>query len=209
MPLTDKCPFCGSYNDVEAAVCYFCHKDLPDTPGHKKKRGPKPEQNASIRLPPSYVVKRKSPPGCLVSLVTVIFLTCLFVVFQAVNGIYKFFTWEIPFPPTDAGRYLAYFLSGLLSYIDTLLKFPIIVAASVVMLLILCYGLLNLKRWSRVLALMLLVILLLALFWSFATFVMHFVSNPVNNIGFLLLLFGIILNIYALVWFFEHKKMFE
>ncbi|GEM_PF-6564143 len=207
--LTEKCPFCGSFNDPEAAVCYFCHKDLPDTPGHKKKRGHKPEQSTSIKLPPSYVVKRKNPPGCLVGLVIVLVLACLFVIFQVVNGIYKLFSWEIPFPPTDAGRHLAYFLSGLLGYVDQLLKFPIIAAASVVMILILCYGLLNMKQWARVLALMLLVILLVALFALFVTFVMSFVSNSANNISFLLLLFGIGLNIYTLVWFFERKKMFE
>jgi hypothetical protein len=55
--LTEKCPFCGSYNDVDAAVCYFCHKDLPDTPGHKKKRGPRPAVTTSISLPTT------TPPG--------------------------------------------------------------------------------------------------------------------------------------------------
>jgi hypothetical protein len=207
--LTDKCPNCGSYNDVEAAVCYFCHKDLPDTPGHKKKRGQKTEQPTSIKLPPSFVVKRKSPPGCLIFLVMILFLACLFVIFQAVNGMYKFFAWEIPFPLTDAGSYARYYLSGLLSYIDKLLKFPIIVAASVVMILIVCYGLLNLKRWSRVLALMLLVILLVANLALFVTFVMNFYGSATSNISFVMILLGIGLNIYWLVWFFEHKKLFE
>jgi hypothetical protein len=207
--LTDKCPFCGSYNDVEAAVCYFCHKDLPDTPGHKKKRGAKPEQPTSIKLPPSYVVKRKSPPGCLILFVSTLFLVCLFVVFQAVNGMYKFFNWEISLPTTEAGSYIIYYLRGLLGIVDQLLKFPIIVAASVVMIVILCYGLLNMKRWARVLALMLLVIILVANFALFATFVMHFISNPVNNLSFILILLGLGLNIYLLVWFFEGKKMFE
>ncbi len=209
MALTDKCPFCGSYNDVEAAVCYFCHKDLPDTPGHKKKRGPKTEQPTSIKLPPSFVVKRKSPPGCLMILAATLAAASLFVIFQAVNGIYKLITWEIPFPPTDAGRYAAYFLHGLLSYVDQLLQFPIIVVASVVLIFILCYGLLNLKRWARLLALMILMILLVATLALFGSFVMHFYSNSVNNISFILLLLGLGLNIYWLVWFFEHKKLFE
>ncbi len=209
MALTDKCPNCGSYNDVEAAVCYFCHKDLPDTPGHKKKRNSKPAEPTSIKLPPSFVIKRKSPPGCLIGLVSLLVLASLLVVFQALNGTYKFFTWKIAFPSTEAGSYVAYYLNGLAGYIDSLLKFPIIVVASIVMILILCYGLLNLKRWSRILALMLLVILLFALFALFVTFVMHFTSNAVNNISFLMILFGIILNIYAVVWLFEHKKLFE
>jgi hypothetical protein len=207
--LTDKCPNCGSYNDVEAAVCYFCHKDLPDTPGHKKKRGNKPAEPTSIKLPPSYVIKRKSPPGCLIGLVVLLFLASLIVVFQALNGTYKFFTPKIALPTTEAGSYVAYYLNGLLSYIDSLLKFPIIVIASIVMILILCYGLLNLKRWSRILALMLMVILLVALLALFVTFVMNFYSNPVHNISFILILLGIILNIYIVVWLFEHKKLFE
>ncbi len=209
MALTDKCPNCGSYNDVEAAVCYFCHKDLPDTPGHKKKRSNKPADPTSIKLPPSYVIKRKSPPGCLIGLVMLLFLAALLVVFQALNGMYKFFTWTNAFPTTDAGSYITYYLNGLMSYIDSLLKFPIIVVASVVMILILCYGLLNLKQWSRLLALMLMAILLVALLALFGTFVMHFYSNPVNNISFIMILLGIILNIYMLVWLFEHKKLFE
>jgi hypothetical protein len=69
--LTEKCPYCGSYNDVEAPVCYFCHKDLPDTPGHKKKRQPKSAvPSGSISLPPARGAKRKSPPGCLIILVS-------------------------------------------------------------------------------------------------------------------------------------------
>jgi hypothetical protein len=209
MALTDKCPNCGSYNDVDAAVCYFCHKDLPDTPGHKKKRNNKPAEPTSIKLPPSYIIKRKSPPGCLVGFVAFLFLSSLIVVFQALNGTYKFFTAQFAFPNTDAGHYAAYLLKDATGSIDSLLKFPIIVIASVVMILILCYGLLNLKRWSRALALILMVILLVALLALFVTFVMNFYINPVNNIKFILLLLGIILNIYVVVWLFEHKKLFE
>ena len=73
--LTEKCPYCGSFNDVDAATCYFCHKDLPDTPGHKKKRGAKPDEKKSIRLPPSMSsASRKSPPGCLIGFVVLLFL---------------------------------------------------------------------------------------------------------------------------------------
>jgi hypothetical protein len=89
------------------------------------------------------------------------------------------------------------------------MQFPIIAVASIVMILILSYGLLNLRRWARALALMLLVILLVANFALFVTFVMHFYSNPVNNISFIMILIGIGANIYWLVWFFERKKLFE
>jgi hypothetical protein len=195
--LTEKCPFCGSFNDLDAADCYFCHKELPDTPGHKKKRVDKPAQPTSIQLPPSYVVKRKSPPGCLVILVTLLFLACLLVIFQ------------IQFPGTGAGPYIAYYIQALLGYVDRLLKFPIIVVASMVLIAILCYGLLNLKRWARVLAMSLMSILLIANFALFIGFVMNFVNTTVNDITFLLILFGIGLNIYWLVWFFERRKLFE
>jgi|WetSurMetagenome_2_1015567.scaffolds.fasta_scaffold64455_1 hypothetical protein len=207
--LTEKCPFCGSFNDVDAALCYFCHKDLPDTPGHKKKRGVKPASPTSIQLPPSFVVKRKSPPGCLIILVTLLFLACLLVIFQAINGMYQLFSWKIQFPAAGAGPYIAYYLQALLGIIDKLLKFPIIVVASVVMIGILGYGLLNLKRWARVLAMSLLSILLIANFALFIGFVMNFVNTTVNDISFLLILFGIGLNIYWLVWFFERRKLFE
>jgi hypothetical protein len=210
MALTEKCPFCGSYNSVDAPVCYFCHKDLPDTPGHKKKRGPKPPtQPTSVSMPITSPIKRKSPPGCLIILVAILLAACLLVVFQAFNGMYKFFNWQISFPATDMGRYAAYFLQGLLGYIDQLLKFPIIVAASVIMIFILCYGLLNMKRWARVLAMMMLGILLIANFALFITFVRNFTSNNVNNIAFLMILLGIGLNIYLFMWFFERKKTFE
>jgi hypothetical protein len=207
--LTEKCPFCGSFNDVDAAVCYFCHKDLPDTPGHKKKRGGKPAPPSSIQLPPSFVIKRKSPPGCLITLVGLLFLASLLVIFQAINGVYKIFSWKIQFPSAGAGPYIAYYLQALLGLIDQLLKFPIIVVASVVMIAILCYGLLNLKRWARVLAMSLLGILLIANFALFINFVMNFVNTTVNDISFLLILCGIGLNIYWLVWFFERRKTFD
>jgi hypothetical protein len=208
--LTEKCPYCGSYNDVEAPVCYFCHKDLPDTPGHKKKRQPKSAvPSGSISLPPARGAKRKSPPGCLIILVSVLLLACLVVIFQAVNGAYKLLQWKIPVPATEFGGYFSYYLEGLIRYIDQLMQFPIIAVASIVMILILSYGLLNLRRWARALALMLLVILLVANFALFVTFVMHFYSNPVNNISFIMILIGIGANIYWLVWFFERKKLFE
>jgi hypothetical protein len=208
--LTEKCPYCGSYNDVEAPECYFCHKELPDTPGHKKKRKPKPAvQSTSISLQPSRTEKKKSPPGCLIMLVSVLFLACLVVIFQGINGAYNILKLEIPVPPNEVGGYVAYYLQGLLYYIDQLMQYPIIVVASVLMILILCYGLVNLQRWARVLALMLLIILLIANFALFVTFVMGFISTNINNLSFILILLGIGLNIYWLVWFFEKKKLFE
>src|SRR4030042_1754170 len=125
--LTEKCPFCGSYNDVNAAVCYFCHKDLPDTPGHKKKRE-KPSEKPSIRLPPSIAsTKRKSPPGCLVFFVTGLFLACGVVVFQWANSIYHFVQWKIPLPSNDLGFYTSFYIDSLVVRISGLLQYPIIV----------------------------------------------------------------------------------
>ncbi len=65
------------------------------------------------------------------------------------------------------------------------------------------------RFYQDVLGLMLTVILLVALLAQFVTFVMNFYINPVNNIKFILLLLGIILNIYVVVWLFEHKKLFD
>jgi hypothetical protein len=90
-----------------------------------------------------------------------------------------------------------------------LLKFPVIAIASGIMILILCYGLLNMKPWARALAMMLLGISLIGSLYLFVTFVMRFVSNPVNNITFILILIGIGLNIYLFMWFFERKREFN
>jgi hypothetical protein len=208
--LTEKCPFCGSFNDANAAVCYFCHKDLPDTPGHKKKRGPKPDEKKSISLPPSLVsAKRKSPPGCLIGFVVLLFLACAVVVFQWVNGIYQWVNVKIPLPASDTGLYTSYYLGELAKQIDKLVEYPIIIVTSILMIAVLCWGLLNLKPWARALALMLLIILLIANFALFVMYVKDFVYTPLNGVSFILILLGIIANIYILVWFFERKKLFE
>jgi hypothetical protein len=208
--LTEKCPFCGSYNNVDAAECYFCHKDLPDKPGHKKKRRTKPQAQQSIRLPPSLVTeKKKSPPGCLVSFVGFVFLACAVVIFHWVNTSLELVHWQIPLPATQAGAYISFYLEGLVGYINVLLQYPIVVVTSVLMLFILCWGLMNLRPWARALALMLLIILLVANLALFVTFVMHFYTTTENVINFCLILLGIGLNIYCLVWFFEAKKRFE
>jgi hypothetical protein len=208
--LTEKCPYCGSFNDVTAAVCYFCHKDLPDTPGHKKKRGAKPSEKQSISLPPSFVAaRRKSPPGCLISFVGFLFLACAVVIFQWVNGIYQLVKWKIPLPANDMGNYTSYYISVLQKQIDNLVQYPIIIITSILMIAVLCWGLLNLKPWARALVLMLLIILLIANFALFVTFVMDFYYTPVNGISFILILLSIIANIYFLIWFFERKKLFE
>jgi len=208
--LTEKCPFCGSFNDVEAAVCYFCHKDLPDTPGHKKKRDGKPSEKQSIALPPSFVAaRRKSPPGCLIGFVGFLFLVCAAVILQWVNGAYQVVKWTIPLPANTIGHYTTYYLDVLSRQIDKLIQFPVIIITSIVLLAILCWGLLNLKPWARALAMMLLLILLIANFALFYFFVKDFVYTPVNGWSFILILVGIILNIYFLVWFFEQRKLFR
>jgi hypothetical protein len=209
--LTEKCPACGSFNDVEAAVCYFCHKDLPDTPGHKKKRGAKPSDKQSIALPPSIAsgARIKSPPGCLIGFVGILILISLGVIFQWVNSTYHLVQVRLPLPSNEVGIYSAYYLAGLTGWIDKLLEYPIIVVTSILMIGILCWGLLNLKPWSRALVLMILVILLVGNIALFVTFVKGFVNTIENDITFLMILIGIILNIYFLVWFFERKKTFE
>jgi hypothetical protein len=209
--LTEKCPYCGSYNDINAATCYFCHKELPDVPGQKKKkRKPKAEEEKPIRLPPSLVsTKRKSPPGCLVGFVAFLFLACTVVIFQWVNSTYQLINWKIPLPSSNVGQYTAYYLAQLAEQIDALTEYPIIIIASILLLAILSWGLLNLKPWARALVLMLLIILLIANFALFVTFVMHFYYTPVNGVSFILILLGIIVNIYFLMWFFERKKLFE
>jgi hypothetical protein len=208
--LTEKCPFCGSYNDVEAAECYFCHKDLPDTPGHKKKRKGKSTEKQSISLPPSIAsTKKKSPPGCLVLFATVLFVACAVVIWQWVNTAYRITQWKIPLPATEAGQYISYYIEGLVHYTGILLQYPIIVVSSILIIFLLCWGLLNLKRWARALVMMLLLILLLANFALFVTFVMSFYTTPANVISFCLILLGIGLNAYCLLWFFERKKTFE
>jgi hypothetical protein len=208
--LTEKCPFCGSYNDVDAAVCYFCHKDLPDTPGHKKKRQPKQEAKKSISLPPSMAgLKKKSPPGCLIIFCTFFLFACAVLVFQILNNNYHFLQYEIPIPANQAGSFIGYYLQGLIGYINSLWEYPAIAVCSIVMIIILCYGLLNLRKWSRVLAMMLFSILLVASFALFGYTVIHYDRTSVGNINFILSLLGVGLNIYCLVWFFEHKKLFE
>ncbi len=208
--LTEKCPHCGSYNDVNAAVCYFCHKDLPDTPGHKKKRQPKQENKQSISLPPSISTgRKKSPPFFVVTFCTLFFLACIVVIFQFLNNTYKFLQYEIPIPATKTGTYVSYYLQGLIKYINVLWEYPIIAVASIVMILILCYGLLNMKKWARVLGLMVFIILLVASFALFVFSVINYDFSWVGNINFILSLLGIGLNIYCVVWFFENKKTFE
>jgi hypothetical protein len=209
--LTEKCPFCGSFNDVEAAVCYFCHKDLPDTPGHKKKRGAKkPSDKQSISLPPSLAgPKRKSPPGCLIGFIAFLFLICAVVVFQWVNTAFKLVEFRIPLPDNNLGNYARYFMDLITRQIHTALGYPVIIITSIVMIAVLSWGLLKLKPWARALVLMLLVILLIANFALFVTFVIGFVYTPFNGYNFLLILFGIIVNGYLLLWFFERKRLFE
>jgi hypothetical protein len=189
---------------------YFCHKDLPDTPGHKKKRSPKKSEKQSISLPPSGVAgKRKSPPGCLIIFCTFIFIACIVVIFQLVNNTYKFLQYEIPIPATDTGSYTAYYLGELIKYVNILWEYPAIAISSILMVIILCYGLLNMRKWSRVLGMMLFIILLVANFAFFVSSVMHYDATPIGNINFCLSLLAIGLNIYCVVWFFEHKRTFE
>jgi hypothetical protein len=208
--LTEKCPYCGSFNDVQAVECYFCHKELPDVPGKPKKKrtqkaGPR---SVTFSSPPS-PLKRKSPPGCLVILSGSIVVLSLLVVFQWINGAYQLIQWKIPVPPTEAGSYISYYLNGLADGINHIIQYPIPVIVSILMLLMLCWGMLNLKKWARTWALILLVILLIANFALFMTFVIHFYTTPENVISFCLILVGILLNAYCLLWFFEHKKTFE
>src|SRR4030042_368373 len=144
--LTEKCPFCGSYNDVTAAECYFCHKDPPDTPGHKKKRSPKKNEKQSISLPPSMVTGvKKSPPGCLFIFCAFFFLLCIVVIFQYINNTYKLIQYEIPIPATDMGAFTAYYLQQAIKYINGLWEYRAIAISSIGMVLIFCYGLLNIK----------------------------------------------------------------
>jgi hypothetical protein len=208
--LTEKCPYCGSFNDVQAAECYFCHKQLPDVPGQpKKKRTPSAApKGVTFSIPPT-LLKRKSPPGCLIGLTVVIVILSLLTVFQWVNGAYQFVNVQVPVLPTDTGVYLAYYLNGLLNYINVVIRFPIPVAVTIGILLVFCWGVLNLKKWARTWALILLTILLLANFALFGFFVIHFYTTSENVISFLLILVGILLNAYTLLWFFEHKKTFE
>jgi hypothetical protein len=209
--LTEKCPYCGSFNDANAAECYFCHKDLPDTPGHKKQHKPKKEDKSTVVTPlPGAGIKKKSPPGCLMLFVGALIFACVLTIFEAINAAHPLINWQkIPIPATEAGLYVVYFLQQLIREIDQLLKFPVIVITSVGMLLILSYGLLNMRQWARVLALMLLVILMVANSALFVVYVVNFYFTPITIIGFILILVGIGLNIFTLVWFFEHKKTFD
>jgi hypothetical protein len=208
--LTEKCPYCGSFNDVTAADCYFCHKSLPDVPGQpKKNRHQKARPQTVIFTSPASPLKRKSPPGCLVTFSGLLIFLSILVVFQWINGAYQFIHWKIPVLPTDTGAYISYYLNGLLDYINIVIQYPIPVIVTIGIFLILCWGMLNLKKWSRTWALILLTILLFANFAMFANFVIHFYSMPENNITFCLILAGIMLNAYALLWFFEHKKIFD
>jgi hypothetical protein len=208
--LTEKCPYCGSFNDVQAADCYFCHKQLPDVPGQpKKKRSSTAAPQAVTFSVPATLLKRKSPPGCLVIFSGALVLSSLLVIFQWINGAYKLIPWEIPALPTDAGVYISYYLAGLINYVNIMIGYPIPVIVTIGMLLILCWGMLNLKKWARTWGLILLTALLIANFALFVYFVIHFYTTPENIISFCLILIGIFLNAYGLVWFFEHRKTFE
>ncbi|MBN1440233.1 MAG: hypothetical protein JW929_12570 [Anaerolineales bacterium] len=208
--LTEKCPFCGSFNDVNAAECYFCHKELPDTPGHKKKRSPKKEQKQSITLPsPTAGLKRKSPPGCLIMLCVFLFVACAAVAFQYFNNDNQIIDLANWLPASEAGSYVSYYLQETGKNIIRLWEYPAIAICSIAMVLILCYGLLNLRKWARALGLMLFLLLLAANFALFVSIVRHYDGTPIGNINFIAILLGIGLNIYCLAWLFEHKKTFE
>jgi len=208
--LTEKCPYCGSYNDVTAGECYYCHKELPDQPGKpKKKHNRKPVSQNITFTGPATSLKKKSTPGCLVFFSGVLVLLSLIVVFQWVNGAYKFIQWKIPFPSTETGVYLSYYLNGLTDYINIVIQYPIPVIVTIGMLLILCWGMLSLKKWSRTLALILLIMLLVGNFVLFGNIVMHYSGTSESQINFLLSLVGILLNAYCVLWFFEHKKTFD
>jgi hypothetical protein len=208
--LTDKCPYCGSFNDVTAAECYFCHKELPDVPGQPKKNRhqKRPSQNVTFSSPAS-PLKRKSPPGCLVIFSGLLILFSVLVAFQWINGEYHLIQLKIPAFPTDTGAYISYYLNSFLGFINTILQYPVPVVVTIGIFLILCWGLLNLKKWSRTWALILLTILIFANFALFANVVIHFYAIPERNVTFCLILVGILLNAYCLLWFFEHKKTFD
>jgi phosphoglycerol transferase MdoB-like AlkP superfamily enzyme len=208
--LTEKCPFCGSYNDVQAAECYFCHKELPNRPGQKKKKRTSASKNQTVTFSsPATPIKRKSPPGCLVGFSGLLIALCVIVIFQWINGVYHFIQWKLPIPSTDVGVYFSYYLDGLTGWIDRVLQYPIPVVVTIAMMLFLCWGMMNLKKWARTLALILLGMLLIANFALFVFLVMHFYTIPENVISFILLLIGILINAWCLLWFFEHKKTFE
>jgi phosphoglycerol transferase MdoB-like AlkP superfamily enzyme len=208
--LTEKCPHCGSFNDVQAAECYYCHKPLPDVPGQPKKKHTPPSGPQSVTFSvPAILLKRKSPPGCLMFFSGVIVLLSLLVIFQWINGAYQLVHWQIPVLPTDTGVYISYYLAGLLDVINAVIKYPIPAAVTIGILLAFCWGMLNLKQWARTWGLILLAVVLIANFALFVFFVIHFYTTPENVISFCLILFGIMVNIYTLVWFFEHKKTFE
>lgn len=208
--LTEKCPYCGSYNDVQAGECYFCHKQLPDQPGKPKKKHSKTPGPQSVTFSsPATSLERKSPPGCLVFFSGILVFISIVVVFQWMNGVYKFIQWKIPVLPTDAGVYISYYLNGLGDKINTAIQYPIPVVVTIGMFLILCWGMLNLKKWARTIVLILLLMLLVGNFALFGNFVIHFYTTPVNVINFFFLLLGVLLNVYCVVWFFEHKRTFK
>jgi hypothetical protein len=208
--LTEKCPYCGSYNDVQAAECYFCHKELPDQPGQKKKkRSPSPRKQTVSFSSPATPIKRKSPPGCLVALSGLLIFLTVVVIFQWINGTHPFIRWKLPIPATDVGVYFSYYLDGLIGYINSAVQYPVPVVVTIGVILVLCYGIMNMRKWARTLALILLGMLLIGNFVLFVVFVMHFYTTPENVISFCLILIGILLNAYCLIWFFEHKKTFD
>jgi hypothetical protein len=206
--LTEKCPFCGSYNDVNAFECYFCHKELPPKPGQKRKkksRAPSPSFTPTIQEAP---VKRQGPPGCLVLFVAGLFVLCSAIILQGIHSAYGLIHWTIPTTSDKVGTYVFYYLRLLENTANKLLAYPLIVGISVIILLVLCWGLLNLKPWARATALLLLGIAMIANLANFFIFVKNFYTTSENVISFFIILILIGLNGYCLLWFFENSRMF-
>jgi hypothetical protein len=207
--LTEKCPFCGSYNDVNAFECYFCHKELPSKPGQKKKKKPRTPASSFIPTIQEGPAKRQGPPGCLMLFALGLVFLCAAVIFQGINSHYGLIHWTIPATSNTTGMYIFYYLKLLEGTANKILTYPFLVGISILILLVMCWGLLNLKPWARAIALFLLGVVMIANLANFFIFVKNFYTTSENIISFFIILILIGFNGYCLLWFFENSRTFE
>jgi hypothetical protein len=208
--LTEKCPYCGSYNDPSAAECYYCKKELPN-PGKRKRRKPKAEKPVSVTFTPAQ--KRVNRPGCLMMYVGFLFLICVFTILLMVNASGGYLSFGLPPEYAQYASFLTDPLadpnnSDLAVLVNQVL--PITIAA---VCLILGFGLFLLQRWARVLAMFLQLFCIIGYFlFGFVLLSSYYNPRLITTsfvIVFVLTLTVILASLYVFVWFFERNRLFN
>jgi uncharacterized membrane protein (DUF2068 family) len=201
--LTSPCPYCGSYNEESAAVCYFCKKVLQKSGGPSKPSSaavPSPRARTPADRPAEY-----HRPGCVT-------VYALLVLLSGVAGICS--ALYLPSvvshdPMALAGEYpeIRELDPQALSFFTSFLKYYLVFffLYSVVSLLV-GWGLWTMRNWARIVILIIqgfsLAVSLFTLFYSIAISGGNLFVCGVYSIS-------LIFPAWVFLWFFLNRRQFR